>query len=634
MKMICRSFLFLIALVYFGFLHAQDAGIKVSAIESYKRILSELKVLESAKPVGDISPSEFTKPAISDSLTRSNFFERRYFLLKLDYDVADSGTLLYFLPGKMVTVNIYHYDSTTKSWNSIKKRESFNASSISSKILLTPLGLHSNTQFFLIEPDLHFYNWQLWNPIIAHKEAVNDLILQTFVQPSYTYSILTILMLGMMFMLFSYAFLKFYLNRRSEYLFNSLFAFTFMLFFVVLFLNNFYYQSWWHRYSGFFSYWLQALGYIWLFVFLIRFLELRINNYLVFLILRFSIIALMAYCCVLPFIAFSDRFYSLHSSVFNIVSGYLILVGLLSGLVLYQWNDYLPRYVATGNFVLIAFVTLIILLTTFFTEKLFLVQKIGGLSVLYHAGILSCLFFQRLALGHKERVEELHKIEAIEKLKVENEKKEMEKVLAIASSRVDERNKIAKEIHDDIGSGLTSIRLLSEIALVKPQNKEELKKISANANELVNNLNEIIWSINSKNDTLPNLLAYIRSHVADYIEPHNIKLNIDIPEFIPNIDISGEKRRNIFMVVKESFTNIIKHSNATLVNFNVQLTRSEVSISIKDNGKGFKKENILSFKNGVRNMQERVESIGGQIDISGDNGTAIILRLPINNGNL
>jgi signal transduction histidine kinase len=300
-----------------------------------------------------------------------------------------------------------------------------------------------------------------------------------------------------------------------------------------------------------------------------------------------------------------------------------------TAIVLHGWNKLLSRYVAYGLFALAFFLLLIILQNTVLQSKQYLVQGIGGWVILYHAGILANLFLFRLGLGQKERREELKNLDDIEKLKLENEKKELEKVLGIASSRVDERNRIAKEIHDDIGSGLTSIRLLSEIALVKKENKDELNKISANANDLVNNLNEIIWSINSKNDTIPNLLAYIRSHMVDYLEPYDIKLSINIPPNVPNIEISGENRRNIFMVIKECFTNIAKHANASAVNFTVQI-RDQLIFTIKDNGKGFDSKDILPFKNGIRNMKERIEHVGGEMDIWGKNGTTVTIKIPLN----
>lgn len=609
---------------------SQDTAINTAVFEDYIDIHQSLMVWEPEREISSPNQIDTTlfKKAGS-AITETNFFKRRLYLLELSYDGDEPLKTVYFYPGKMVNITIFRLDSA-RGWMIYKKREAFQATSLSSRIALAPLRIRNGTvQKFIIVPELRYYNWKQWSPTLAQPTAVNDLILHEFIQPNFTYSILTILMAGMMFMLFSYSFLKFYLNRRSEYLYNSLFAFTFLCFFAVIFLNNFYYQPWWHRYSGFFDYWLQMLGYIFEFIFIIQFLELRSKRYRLFIFLRAVIMGLMVFCCILPFIAFSDNLYPLNKLFFDIVSILLIGAGLYTGIILHNWNKFLSRYIGLGLFALIGFLLLIILQNTLLQDKQYLVLKIGGPIILYHAGILTNLFFFRLGLGQKERAEEMRKQEDIEKLQLENEKKELEKVLAIASSRVDERNRIAKEIHDDIGSGLTSIRLLSEIAMVKSNNKDELKKISSNANELVNNLNEIIWSINSKNDTIPNLLAYIRSHMVDYLEPYNIKLSINIPPNIPAVEISGEKRRNIFMVIKECFTNIIKHANATAVNFTVQI-RDELIFTIKDNGNGFNSKDILPFKNGIRNMKERIEHVGGEMDIWGKNGTTITIKIPFN----
>jgi signal transduction histidine kinase len=616
---------------------SQDTVINVSSLEGYREIAHQLKVWEPdavIRQLKNIPLNGFTRNDAA-GLNENNYYNRKWYLLELYYNGKEEEKTIYFYPGKMVNAPVFAFDSAESSWKRIREKGIFSPISFSSRITLQKLKLRKGlTEKFLLFPDLHYYNWKQWKPTIADHTAVNDLILQEFIQPNFTYSILTILMAGMMFMLFSYSILKFYLNRRSDYLYNSLFGLVFLLFFAVIFVNNYFYQPWWHRYSSFFQKWLQILGYIFEFIFIIRFLDLRAKRYRLFLFLRAVIIGMMAYCCVLPFIAFSDTLNAFNTFLFNIICLLLLAAGLYCAIILQGWNRAHSRYVALGIVSLAFFLIVIILQNTLLRDKQYLVQRIGGWIILYHAGILANLFFFRLGLGQKERKEELQKLDDIEKLKLENEKKELEKVLAIASSRVDERNRIAKEIHDDIGSGLTSIRLLSEIALVKQNNKDELNKISWNANELVNNLNEIIWSINSKNDTIPNLLAYIRSHMVDYLEPYDLKLSISIPPNIPNVEISGEKRRNIFMVIKECFTNIAKHANATAVNFTVQV-RDQLIFTIKDNGKGFDTADILPFKNGIRNMKERIEHVGGELDIWGKNGTTITIKIPFNgNGHL
>ena len=85
----------------------------------------------------------------------------------------------------------------------------------------------------------------------------------------------------------------------------------------------------------------------------------------------------------------------------------------------------------------------------------------------------------------------------------------------------------------------------------------------------------------------------------------------------------------MYRIVQEQVNNIIKHANATAVSFSVQV-REEMIFTIKDNGKGFNSLDILPFKNGIRNMKERIEHVGGEMDISGKNGTTIIIKIPMN----
>jgi signal transduction histidine kinase len=195
-----------------------------------------------------------------------------------------------------------------------------------------------------------------------------------------------------------------------------------------------------------------------------------------------------------------------------------------------------------------------------------------------------------------------------------------------------ERVRISKEIHDDIGSGLTNIRLLSEIA--KDRNKNislpEIDKISASANELVENMNEIIWSINSRNDTLSNLIAYLRRFTLSYFEnAEQITVSAKIPSTIPEVQISSDFRRSTFLVIKESLHNIIKHADATHVDIDIEIKMNTLCISIKDNGKGFNQSEANQFSNGLKNMRERVEVLQGQFIIKNFKGTLITICLPI-----
>jgi signal transduction histidine kinase len=142
-------------------------------------------------------------------------------------------------------------------------------------------------------------------------------------------------------------------------------------------------------------------------------------------------------------------------------------------------------------------------------------------------------------------------------------------------------------------------------------------------------MNAIIWSMNPGNDTVSSLVAYIRSYASEYLDNFDMDYNINVPAEIPNADVSGVKRRNIFLVLKESINNVMKHAKATLVEINIRFENEQMLVEIVDNGKGIDPEKLNQFGNGLKNMQRRMESIGGSFIILNNNGTTIKLEMPL-----
>ena len=212
--------------------------------------------------------------------------------------------------------------------------------------------------------------------------------------------------------------------------------------------------------------------------------------------------------------------------------------------------------------------------------------------------------------------------------KIRNEKLKLEKEQAVDQ----ERARISSDMHDDLGSGLSTIRLLSEIAKRKIKDTgqtKEIERISEAAGELVDKMSEIIWAMSSSNDSLANLIAYIRSFAADFLEHAHIQHHFIIPENIPNVKLSGGTRRHIYLAVKESLHNVLKHSKATDVIIEVKVFKN-MTIMIKDNGKGFDPEKVRLFGNGIKNIEKRMQQVNGQADIISQDGTTVFLDIPLN----
>jgi signal transduction histidine kinase len=188
-------------------------------------------------------------------------------------------------------------------------------------------------------------------------------------------------------------------------------------------------------------------------------------------------------------------------------------------------------------------------------------------------------------------------------------------------------------MHDDLGSGLTKIAILSEVVkkqIHEPEKaKQQLENISESSRELVDNLQDIIWVLNPKNDTLESLAAYIREYALKFFEPFGIEVQFVYPEKFPEIKLSEETRRNIFLALKESFNNIGKHAWCNNVKVIISERDREIKITVQDDGKGFEAERIRQFGNGLVNMKHRIEQIGGTYEITSETGIGTKTKIEI-----
>lgn len=179
-----------------------------------------------------------------------------------------------------------------------------------------------------------------------------------------------------------------------------------------------------------------------------------------------------------------------------------------------------------------------------------------------------------------------------------------------------ERTRIATDMHDDLGAGLSRIKFLSETIGIKKQQQlpieEEITSIREYSHEMIDKMGEIVWALNEKNDSLSDLLAYTRSYAVEYLLQAGIRCTVETPDNFPILFVSGEFRRNIFLTIKETLHNIVKHAQAGCVRLSMDTGR-DLTIIIQDDGIGFDRGQIRPFSNGLANMQQRIRDIGGRL---------------------
>lgn len=195
-----------------------------------------------------------------------------------------------------------------------------------------------------------------------------------------------------------------------------------------------------------------------------------------------------------------------------------------------------------------------------------------------------------------------------------------------------ERTRIATDMHDDLGAGLSRIKFLSETIGIKKLKQEpiedEITSIRDYSHEMIDKMGEIVWALNEKNDSLSDLLSYTRSYAVEYLSQNGIRCTVEAPEEFPSAFVSGEFRRNIYLSVKEALHNIVKHAQANSVFLSFSI-RNGVHITIRDDGQGFDRKNIKPYSNGLINMQKRMKDLGGSFEIENNNGTTIKLVAPL-----
>ncbi len=213
----------------------------------------------------------------------------------------------------------------------------------------------------------------------------------------------------------------------------------------------------------------------------------------------------------------------------------------------------------------------------------------------------------------------------------QNRKKQLEAV----------RARISRDLHDDMGSTLQSISVMSEIARMKSQsgNQQEsipmIEKIGSASREMVEKMNDIVWAVNPKNDNFENIILHMRAFGGELLAGKDIALHFKADSGLNNIRLSMEKRKSFFLVYKEALNNAYKYSGAKNVNVEISRTHHTLTLVVEDDGVGFNmhEDRLKTGGNGLKNMNTRAAEMNGNVSIISAPGRGTKVSLAVNLGN-
>jgi signal transduction histidine kinase len=198
-----------------------------------------------------------------------------------------------------------------------------------------------------------------------------------------------------------------------------------------------------------------------------------------------------------------------------------------------------------------------------------------------------------------------------------------------------ERARVAHDLHDDLGTGLTEVNMLTTLVKSPTTSAAEKERyiddLNSTALRMVTSLDEIVWAVNPRNDTIASLASYCGSYAQRLLDLASISCELDIAEDLPDQPLDPKFRQEIFFAFKEALNNVIRHARATRVCLRILVPEENLIVEVADNGRGLDAQPGVAGNDGIANMNERMQSIGGACEISSDvqKGTTVRFRAPL-----
>jgi len=225
---------------------------------------------------------------------------------------------------------------------------------------------------------------------------------------------------------------------------------------------------------------------------------------------------------------------------------------------------------------------------------------------------------QLLYIKEKQLKESEHQNELLQK--------ELEKQKSIEQ----ERERISHDMHDDLGAGISALKLQAEFLKQRAENdalKSDIDEMLKTSEEMNLSMREMLWSLNSGNDTLGSFIDYSKMYAYNFLKKTKIQLVIEDQDIIFETTITTEQRRNLFLCLKEALNNAYKHSESNQLKLSFIQKDKEFMMRISDNGIGINPEKPEG--NGLRNMRRRMKEQNGHCEVTTENGTHLFFRIDL-----
>jgi signal transduction histidine kinase len=196
-----------------------------------------------------------------------------------------------------------------------------------------------------------------------------------------------------------------------------------------------------------------------------------------------------------------------------------------------------------------------------------------------------------------------------------------------------ERTRIARDLHDDLGTALTGLALELDVA---GRQANEARPLAARLSEtaqrtrdLAERMREVVWTVNPECDTVSSLAGFLEQQVGQFLKADGLRLRLDFPEDIPPLPLEAEARHQLALSVREALTNVVRHARATEVTVSLAVVDQTVRVQVKDNGRGFRP--CQTNGHGLANMKARMERVRGSFEClcEPEGGTTVSFRLPL-----